>query len=295
MTMGERLTPRQVSRALRYHQENLLRLKRVDGRFRTREESRMKKKLRRVWKRQIAWIIESMKDLSQFEQAEESAVRFLEKKRFQPEIDALIQEMPYNEDVVEAIEVSARASFVKGGRKTYKQFGLAGLGISFEVVNEGAVEYLRSLSTLHLSDGRGSITRTTKKRIIKILSDAAEQGTSYQEVAKLIEAQGKAGVFSRARSELIAVREIGLAYGEGNLTPVRRYNEEYGAIIQKLWITSGDDLVTPECQQNGDMGWIELDEHFINTGAQVVAPRSDHPRCRCDTGYREVDTQGNPI
>ena len=288
-------TPKKINNAINYYREMIVRLKRVDGKFRARQEARVQARLRRVWKKQIDWLVKNSESLPQFENTEESSVVLIEKKQFEREIRDFVDDMPFNDEVVESIMVSAEASYIKGGRKTFRQFGLGALGMSFDLVNQDAVEYLRSRSALQLSDARGSVTRTTKKRINKILLDAAEKGTSYTETAILIQSQAKAGVFSRARGQMIAVREIGLAYGEGNLSPVKRFAQEFGAIMQKEWITSGDDLVTPECNENESLGFIPLDQTFPNTGAQVVAPRSDHPRCRCDTGYRQVDIDGNVV
>lgn len=293
--MATKLTEKTINNALAYYRRKLSTLKKPDGKFRHRQEVRMRARLRRAWKKQSDWIIENIADLPQFEQTAERTVRYISTKRFIDPIDDVVNNIPGNEDVVDAITVGAEASFKKGGKKMHRQFDMGSVGISFELINEPAIDYLRALETIHLSDAKGSISYTTKKRIRKILTDAAEKGLSYQETSKLIQAQGAAGVFSQARGELIAVREIGLAYGHGNRAMVDVYRGETGAIIEKEWITSADDLVTPECQANEDMGWIGFNEFFNNTGAQEAAPRSDHPRCRCDTGYREVDLNGDPI
>jgi hypothetical protein len=288
-------TQKTVDNALSYYRDMIVRIKRFDGKFRTRQEARARARLNRAWKKQIEWLLEFSQALTQFQIQEESSVVRIETKRFEREIQEFVNDLPFNEDVVEGAMISAEASFIKGGKKTFRQFGLGALGLSFDLVNEDAVAYLASRTDLLLSDSRGSVTRTTKKRIIKILTDAADNGTSYTETAKLIQQQGKAGVFSRARAEMIAVREVGLAYGEGNLAPVKRYEQEFGTIIEKIWITSMDDRVTAECANNEAQGWLGIDDIFPHTGVQLVAPRSDHPRCRCDTGYREVDVNGTPV
>ena len=293
--MAANLTSKTVDNAIAYYRDVQLSIKRVDGKFRRRQETRLERKLRRIWAQQIKWLVREMEALSQFEEPEERSVVHLTRKRFEPEINDLVNSMPFQPETVEAVAITAQTSFVKGGRKTFKEFGLGSLGVSFNIVNDAAIDYLKALTTLHLSDGKGSITATTNKRIVKILQDSAEKGLSYTETSKLIQAQGKAGVFSQARGEMIAVREVGLAYGQGNLVPVNRFAEETGAIMEKLWITAMDDRVTVECADNESQDWIPLAENFPHTGVQIVAPRSDHPRCRCDTGYREVDLQGNPV
>lgn len=293
--MAKKLTKKTINNALAYYRRKLSTLNRPDGKFKRRQEIRMRARLRKTWKRQMDWIIENMADLPQFEQTAERTVRYISTKRFSEPINDMIDGLPYNADIVDTISAGSSTSFTKGARDTYRQFDLGAVGISFDLVNDAAIDYLKGVETIHLSDARGSISYTTKKRIKKVLIDAAEQGLNYQDTSKLIQAQAGAGVFSQARGELIAVREIGLAYGQGNKASVEIYRRETGAIIEKEWITSGDDLVTDECQANEDMGWIGFNEFFNNTGAQEVAPRSDHPRCRCDTGYRQVDTNGEPI
>jgi len=293
--MAEKLTEKTINNAIAYYEDLIVGLKRFDGRFRTRQESRARKRLKRLFDRQMQWIIRNMEELSQFIEPQESSVVRIERKRFDAEIGELVDELPFDNQIAEVVVTAAGASYKKGARRTYNQFRLGTFGIAFDLVNQDAVAYLAAKRSLHLSNNKGSIARTTKRRIIKILTDAAQTGKSYNETAKLIQAQGKAGVFSRARGKLIAVREVGLAYGEGNLAPVRRLSSETGAIVQKQWITSGDDRVTDECAANEAQGWIDLEAFFDNTGAQEVAPRSDHPRCRCDTGYRVVDTEGNPV
>ena len=148
--MAAKLTQKTTDNAIAYYRESITMLKRVDGRFRRKQEIRLRTKLQRTWARQIKWLLKEMQELPQFnEGVTASGVQLISRKQFDRQINDLVDRMPYNDDVVEAVEISARASYVKGGRRTYNQFKLGALGMSFEIVNEGAVEYLRALTTLN--------------------------------------------------------------------------------------------------------------------------------------------------
>ena len=222
----------------------------------------------------------------------EKGVGVVETKSAYDEINALLEDMPEGDGLVEDIVVTAKPTYETGAKKAVKELSMGKYGVSFELINDEAVDYLRSIEELQLSDFKGTINRNTKDRIRRILIEAAETGKSYTETSKLIQEQGKAGVFSRARGELIATNQIGHAYGEGNQDMVNKFVEETGSFVQKLWQTVEDDRVTPECAENEDAGWIGNTEAFPSGDEQ--APRSDNPRCRCTTRYRTVDAQGQP-
>jgi len=109
-----------INNAINYYREMIVRLKRVDGKFRARQEARARARLRRAWKKQIEWLIENAEALPQFENIEESSVAFIEKKQFEREIRDFVDDLPFNDDVVAGVMVSAESSYIKGGRKTFK-------------------------------------------------------------------------------------------------------------------------------------------------------------------------------
>ncbi len=266
-------------------------LKQENGKFKAVSGARLQRKLNRSFKAQMEWIIEKAAELSFFNN--KSSILRLERKTVQDEINKMLDELPENQEIAENVANSGKTAYSKGAKTLYLKFGMDAVGLDFDLVNPYAIDYLNAKKTLHLSDYRGSIKRTTKKQILKILTEAAETGQSYQETGRKIRAQGAEGVFSRFRSEMIATNEIGHAYGEGSHKMVELYKRETGAIMQKYWITVQDERVTPECAANESVGWIGYDEHFPS--GDDIAPRSTNPRCRCDCGYRRVDTQGNPL
>lgn len=264
--------------------------RRRNGKWIARAEKRLERKLRRLWKVQIAWLVVNIEKLSFFDTDEKYL--YLDSKTARDEIDVLMEGFPEEEEIAEAMRASAKTAWEQGGKLAYKDFNMGKYGIDFSLVNDDAVRYLDRLFDLNLSQRKGSIARTTRQRIINLLQEAAEGGQSYQETARKIRNQGKEGVFSQARGELIATRELGQAYGRGNKSKIDEFIKESGVIMQKEWITTEDAQVTPECRENQEMGWIDFDAHFASSDES--APRDDHPRCRCDTGYRTVDTEGNP-
>lgn len=280
-----------LDRAREYLEHKAGAIKRPYGKFLRRAELRLTGKLSRRFKAQEKWLTGRIETLT-FLKADEKGLRTLERKTVNDDISNLLDEMPYDEDLVADIVASARTTYRKGVDKGIEELELAKLGVSFDLVNDEAVDYLEKLRTLHLSNFRGSISQQTKDKIRKILIESADKGRTYGETARLIRDQGKAGVFSRARGELIAVNQVGTAYGKGNDDIVREFIKETQSIVQKAWSTTGDNLVTPECEANQAEGWIGINEAF--SSGDENAPRASNPRCRCVTTYRTVDTQGNP-
>lgn len=266
-------------------------LKGRDGKYRRRQEIRMTGKVARVFTKQRQWFVKRIENMSIFQN--KSGVRLIDQKFYLDEIDDVLDDMPFNENMVTEISITASTTYQKGAKRAYTDLLMSESGVSFDLVNNRAVDYIEKLRTVQLSNYRGAIQFETKKRIRQILVEAAENGNSYSETATKIQAQGKAGVFSKARAELIATNQIGHAYSAGNDDMVKEYIKETSAIMQKEWITVGDTSVTPECNANEAEGWIQYDANF-SSGDQFT-PRQDNPRCRCTTGYRRVDSQGNEL
>ena len=116
------------------------------------------------------------------------------------------------------------------------------------------------------------------------MTEAADSGQSYGDTAKQIKAEGNAGVFSRARGELISTTEIGNAYSIGNLQMVKEFEKAVPEIeCEKLWIKRGNGTVD-ECDDNANEDWVPTDHVFISGDTEPLA----HPGCQCDMGYRTI-------
>lgn len=148
-------------------------------------------------------------------------------------------------------------------------------------------------------DGRGAdrvaqINDTTRARMRTILSNAADEGWSWQRTARQIEQtfQGfstpASQSYLRTRAELVAVTELALAYEEGARI-VREGLVKQGLAVEVSWLTVGDDRVDPHCLANAGVGWIPSTESFPS-GASAPP---DHPGCRCSSMSRVAPEEAN--
>lgn len=252
--------------------------KRPDGKFINRQEKRLMAKAKAYWKEQLNFVLEKSKNISAFKQNN------IETNAIEDEVSRIVNNLPNRTELAEAIVLHMKTSLEKGGQTSVKKLKLGEFGISFTVENKKAIDFLNAKKNLELSNYKGNINATTKTRITEILTTAAKSGQSYEQTAKLITEQGEAGVFSPARAQLIATREIGVAYEEGNREPIDEFQEKYpDRTVQKFWQTVDDNKVTEECAANEAESWIDLDEDF-SSGDQN-APREGNPNCRCTTLY----------
>ena len=282
---------RSIEYALLYIQEKAGAIKRPSGAYLRRQEIRLENKIVARFKRQLEWLIEEAEKLSYFQDAK--AIQRLVTKGVREDVDGLLEGLPENEEMANDIAQTANDTFKRGARDVHGVLKMDGFGVSFDLVNPEALDYITKLKDLQLSNFRGSIQRETKNRIQKILVDAIEEGTSYGEVARKIRGQANAGVFSRARAELVATNQVGRAYGTGNDEMVRKFMFETTSLCQKSWRTVNDGNVTEECRKNQEQDWLGMEEAFLS--GDEHAPRLKNPRCRCVTTYRVVNMRGEPI
>lgn len=160
--------------------------------------------------------------------------------------------------------------------------------MSFDVETEPAAKYLEDLKDLMLSQRDGSILKTTRDRLRRLMKDGINAGSSYGKIAKEIREEDP-WVFSKARATLIAVNEVGRAYGWANHEPALEL-ERQGYVVEKLWSTSKDDKVRPNHTANQAAGWIPLGKPFPGTQDQF-APSTNEIRCRCTSTHRIVAIQ----
>ena len=263
-------------------ERNAVLAKRPNGKFINRQERRLISKLKGIWKWQAEYVIDKMKNVSIFRQQKVSA------NAVEDEFNRIINNLVGKQALTEEILFYMSVSMDKGGTTSVKKLKLLQFGISFDLKNKKAIDFLNAKKTLELSNYRGNIHSTTQDALRKILLDAANSGQSYQETAKLIALQGQAGVFSPARGQLIATREIGVAYETGNNIPIQDFQLKYpDREVRKWWQTVGDNNVTPECKENqeasDDAGGLNIAAPFPS--GDDHAPRYGNPRCRCRTEY----------
>lgn len=264
--------------------KNVALLSRKNGKFLRRQEIRLRNKVKKAFRKQMEWIVKEMKDLPIWP-ADEAQNR-LDRNANEGDIQEFANNIPYKEEVVMSIYSSSSGSMDKGGKTIVSELKLGDFGISWSLANESAIRFLNNRRALELSNRQGTISDTTKTRILEILIDAAKSGQSYQKTAEFIRQQAEEGIFSQARAEMIATREIGVAYEEGKNIPLRDFQIAHPERpVEKFWQTVEDSKVTPTHRQNQDAGWIDFASTFPGTG-DLVAPGSDNPNCRCFTKYR---------
>ena len=241
-------------------------LRRENGRKLRRMERGLERKVKARLEKQKKSILSKSRKL--FNQKDAG----LEKK-----IDVIL-EVVNDAGLVDDVMAQSAISMRLGALYRIRKLKLAKVGISFDLDHPLAAQYLKKDRRVLLES---VLPQTTKDQIKPILLKAIQTGQSYEETAELI---SSAHSLSADRAQMIAVNEIGNAYEEGNLVPMKDLQNE-GYKVEKEWITVGDAQVTATHSDNESDGWIDIDKAFSGTGDDR-APGSDNPRCRCTMGYR---------
>lgn len=126
------------------------------------------------------------------------------------------------------------------------------------------------------------IDETTLNLLRPLIEQAIAENWAYTKLAaalrKLFKDFGRAVPqrHLRDRAELIAVTEIGQAYIDGQLDNAERLARG-GAVLEKSWLTVGDDRVSDGCRGNAGAGWIPLAQAFPSGHGGPLR----FPGCRC--------------
>lgn len=245
-----------------------------ESKWRRTQEVILRERVFRVLQKQMRWVVKEAKNIEAFSN-----------NTTDYEIQELLTGWKYDEELHDVMAASIRASILRGGRVMIRDLGLAKFGISWDLKNPYTRKLMFARREFELSDRQGTISSTTKERIKKLLKDGADQGLSYQQMSAQIREQSIEGVFSKARGEMIAVTEVGRAYGDAQFQVVTDFRTRYPEIeMEKQWITAEDDRVRPAHVANGADGWIPVDQAFSGTNEQN-APSSEF-RCRCTFSTR---------
>lgn len=254
--------------------------KRQDGKFILRQEKRMAAKISLTFAKQQDFLVKKLKALPGLNGVNTNTIN--------DDIENILDSIPGQNELVENIVFYSESTMLKGGVRSIKDLSLKKFGISFTVKHPEAIKYFNAKRKLQLSNASGTITATTKDRIKEIISEGIKKGSSYEDVARQIRAQSDAGVFSRARAQMISTNEAGHAYEQGRKYPINDFiKDNQDRRVEKTWITVGDAKVTPEHTDNEKEGWIAYDDTFSGTG-DSEPPADDNPRCRCTIEYRIV-------
>lgn len=279
------MLPKLVNNMLWHYGRNLALMRRENGRFIRAQEARMRKRIEGILKKQMNWIVDKMKDLPGMSN---NSIGY-DRNTLDDRIDDMLNGMPGKKDLTETILIYSSTLMTKGANSITRSAEMRQFGISFDLKHPAAIKFLTDKKNLELSNHQGNIDSRTKNRIKTILIEAMSEGKSYNTTAQLIMAQGKNGVFSYSRAEMIAVREAAVAYEYGKQTPIKEFlAKDPTREVRKFWNTSGDSKVTEECRENERRSPIAFNETFPNDGGEQSAPRSGNPRCRCWTTYQII-------
>ena len=162
----------------------------------------------------------------------------------------------------------------------------AQIGLSFNLLNQPAVDYVRSETERLVAQ----ISRTTHRILDDIVRDGVAEGLSASEIARRIRGldgfdNGLFGrdINGRDRADRIAARELNHRYSEGLLAVGRQFDEEEGLRTEKRWRDSNDQKVRPLHKTLGATGWVPIDDVY----AGGISPGSE-PNCRCYLQIRVV-------
>lgn len=255
-----------------------------------RQELKVRKKVMQHFERQHRFVVNTWRDLyddvflwyystygkSYNRQQSKALVQkfnSMEEYREKMELDTMVEDI--KPDIEKAIVIGYKQSYNTHARELDK------VGISFKLKNPLVEEYMNEFEDLQLSDYRGSISWTTKNRVIRELRKGVKEWLSYTEIWTNIQNLDKS-LFNKARASLIAANETGKAFEVWNYIPMLEA-EKAGAKVTKQWLTVHDDRVTEECRANENMGWIQLSLPYPSSDA--IAPRKANPSCRCTMQY----------
>lgn len=182
-------------------------------------------------------------------------------------------------DELQTLITRIEAEAVSQGADITKQFfDPKKYGGSFDLENPRAVAWFSEHggSLEYIKD----IQSTSKGQLQTIITQSLDEGWSYNQTSKAI--RERFSSFTTTRAQLIATHESAQAYEAGNRIFVDTI-ADMGVVMEKRWMNSRDEKVTPECQTNTDDGWISL--NHTHTSGDQQPPR--FPGCRCWEIYRE--------
>lgn len=153
--------------------------------------------------------------------------------------------------------------------------------IDFKNTSSLAAKYISKLEKLHLSDYKWSISKTTNKRIKKLIENWLKEWLSYTEIWSQISKLDPV-VFSKSRWELIATTEIGRAYEYWKMIPVKKLSDSWYEMVKRC-LTAWDDKVRPDHVINWDAWFIPFNDLYPWT---LTSFATTWFWCRCADEYK---------
>jgi hypothetical protein len=179
------------------------------------------------------------------------------------------------------LEDAVKKALLAAGKQQIAELGYE---LNFKLSNPRAVAYIKA----HGAELVTKINDETRSQIKTLITQATEEGWSYQETAREIIAKydgmavGVPGEFT-SRAERIAVTEAGAAFEEGNFIPIQDLMDG-GIEMQKRWDVAPELSKTgpcPDCQANADEDWIPADQEHQSGDMHPL----QHVNCYCEEMY----------
>jgi hypothetical protein len=158
-------------------------------------------------------------------------------------------------------------------------------------VHTRAVEWAKQRAGQLVSiQGGDNIVASTRNMVRDAIADGLAQNLGSAAIAEKVQ---ESTAFSPDRAETIAKHEIATANEQGKLTGWKAA-KDVGVKVQKGWQTSNNYTCCDDCQDNEEVGLIDLDDSFPS--GDDAAPA--HVNCECVT-YPEVvgddgSSEGSP-
>lgn len=244
-------------------------------------QARLEQTLRTTWRAQRRGVLAALSRIrTRFPE-------FQEGRHLQEAVDPGDLDDPFDQvagdtsrPLVRRLDLELPRALGAGGGSAHLDLAIEG---SFDVAHPDAVSWLTDRS----ADRVASINNTTKSRLRTILSNAADEGWSWQRTARQIEqtftgfSTPASQTYLRTRAELVAVTELAEAYEYGQGI-VRADLAAQGLAVEKAWLTVSDDRVEAHCRSNAGEGWIDSAASFPSGAGSPP----DHPGCRCSSMSR---------
>lgn len=154
---------------------------------------------------------------------------------------------------------------------------------AFQLSNPRAVAYIEEFGAARVTQ----INDTTQSVIRNIVTQGTREGWSYDRVAREINRQfsefavGRPQEHIKSRGHLVAITEMGNAYEAGSAVVIDDL-QAAGLVMEKKWLTVGDNRVSDGCDANQNEGWIPYSQAFQSGHARPLR----FPGCRCTALYR---------
>lgn len=167
-------------------------------------------------------------------------------------------------EVVDLLVDTAQQS----GQKFFVEIGVPDSPDLLNQVNTRAVAFAKERAGELITD----LEDSTRNDIRDTIATGLEDGMSVGQLSDKLEEMYS---FSADRADIIARNEINIAGNQGVLAGMKELRSQ-GAKIKKAW--NPDDGACPICVENGDAGFIDLDDTFPSGDDAPTA----HVNCECN-------------